>query len=213
LVQDKLKNLVVHKWEVQQVPVLLLQKCKGISTILFYWLRAFGFHAGQSGEAMKLLNAETGRFIESASHRLFKNRQWLLLVPKPAAMGTLVVIDEGQSSVDFDNRAMRITVGNGSPVPTPEAEIALIDAMDISFPLILRPWKTGDYFYPLGMNKKKKLSRFFIDNKLSIAAKEKVWVLESDKKIIWVVGYRIDNRFKLKPTTNQWIRFELLPSK
>jgi tRNA(Ile)-lysidine synthase len=84
-----------------------------------------------------------------------------------------------------------------------DAQSVWLDLNDVRFPLILRKWSKGDYFYPFGLGKKKKLARFLIDEKTSLPEKEKTWVLESDKRILWVMGKRIDGRFQVTPGSSR----------
>jgi tRNA(Ile)-lysidine synthase len=93
--------------------------------------------------------------------------------------------------------------------PGSEQTEALLDAERLTFPLVWRKWKAGDFFHPLGMDHKKKLSDFFIDSKISVADKDTITVVESDGNVVWVVGHRIDDRFKLTSKTASIVRFML----
>jgi tRNA(Ile)-lysidine synthase len=81
--------------------------------------------------------------------------------------------------------------------------IACLDYDRIQFPLTIRHWYHGDYFFPLGMEQMKKLSDFFVDQKIPVPEKERIWVLASGKKIVWIMGYRIDDRFKITEKTRK----------
>ena len=80
----------------------------------------------------------------------------------------------------------------------------------LKFPLTVRKWRNGDYFYPLGMQGKKKLSKFFKDEKISILEKEKTWLLcSANNEVIWIVGKRLDNRFKITESTTKTLKITI----
>lgn len=201
IAQTKLK-LVEVKGNEQHIPILKLKKQTPLKTIVFELIKDFGFAATQTDEVIKLLDADNGSFMASASHRLIINRNWLIIAPLQTEEATNIIIEEGTRKIVYTGGELSFEISetDGENLPT-EATIATINADEIKYPLLLRPCKQGDYFYPLGMLKKKKLSKFFIDQKLSKTEKERVWVLESDKRIAWVVGYRIDNRFRIKESS------------
>lgn len=121
-----------------------------------------------------------------------------------------IFIEKNDKQIEFQQGYISLEMfSTQNSKPKTENSIAQIDAAEIKFPLLLRKWKPGDYFYPLGMQKKKKLNRFFIDQKLSLTQKEKTWVIEMDKKIIWVVGLRIDDRFKITGSTKNILQITL----
>jgi tRNA(Ile)-lysidine synthase len=150
-----------------------------------------------------LMDSVNGKYIISNSHRIIKNRRWLIIAPLENQTPSHIPVERTDSRIEYSGGHLQIEkiVLSETVLITKEPFFAWLDADKIQFPLILRRWKSGDYFYPLGMKKKKKLARFFIDQKLSKTAKEKIWVLVMDSQIIWVVGLRIDNRFCIGPST------------
>lgn len=203
------KKLIEQKGEELHIPILKLKKSKAVSTILYELLHPFGFTSKQTEEAFRLLESETGKYIASPTHRLLKNRNWLILAPNQSTLANHILIESPNSTTQFANGTL-ILAEVEEPIANANNNIATLDACDIAFPLILRKWQPGDYFYPLGMRKKKKLARFFIDNKLSATDKEKIWVLEMNKKIIWVIGHRIDDRFRVTDATKKLLRIEVV---
>ena len=192
-----LKKLVTQKGNEFHIPILLLQKTKPVKTILWEIIKPYNFSSSQTDEIIKLLDAENSSHVSSATHRIIKNRKHLIIAPLETKEAGIILIEEGDKQIEFDAGKIFISLDDAKDELSNDANIACLDASKISFPLLLRKWKQGDYFYPLGMNKKKKLSKFFIDRKLSSTQKENVWVIEMDKKIIWIVGQRIDDRFKV----------------
>jgi tRNA(Ile)-lysidine synthase len=180
-----------------------------LNTIVYEIIQQFGFSPRQVVEVVRLLDSGTGKAISSSTHRILKNRNWLIISAHRAATADLILIEAGQRMVEYAGGMLRLgAVAVAETGMDGSKTIALLDAVMIQFPLLLRKWRKGDYFYPLGLRKKKKLGRFFIDNKLSLADKERAWVIEMDKKIIWVVGYRIDDRFRVTAGTRTILKIE-----
>jgi tRNA(Ile)-lysidine synthase len=196
------KKLLEQKGNEIHIPVLKLLKAKPLKTIVFEIIKEYGFTSHQTEEVVNLLKSESGKYISSATHKIIRNRNWLIIAPINTLEADHILINKNDSEIDFAIGKLKIRRLAGRPTTLSTSEfIATIDAKNISFPFLLRKWKQGDYFYPLGMQKKKKLSKFFIDQKLSLTEKEKIWVIESDKKIIWIIGKRIDDRFKITDKT------------
>jgi tRNA(Ile)-lysidine synthase len=191
------------------IPVLKLAKHEALHTLLYEIIKDYGFTAHQTADAEKLLYRESGKYIESSTHRILRNRKWLIIAPLNNEEVSQYLIKENDTVISFPPGKLNIAFAEIPGKIESDAFIAQLDAKDIQFPLLLRKWKKGDYFYPLGMPKKKKLSRFFTDIKLSLIEKENAWVIESNRKIIWVVGKRIDDRFKISGSTKKTIRLVL----
>lgn len=204
------KKLLEIKGNEIHIPVLKLLKTPAPATMLYEVMKTYGFTSHQTSEAMGLMKSDSGKYIASATHRIIKNRGWLIISPNNTAAANNILIEEKMQKVQFESGYLHFeALAASNQQLSTSNQVAMLDASQIEFPLLLRKWKPGDYFYPLGMKKKKKLSRFLIDQKLSLTQKERTWVIEMNKKIVWVVGMRIDDRFKIADTTRQVLQISL----
>ncbi|MGN6195385.1 MAG: tRNA lysidine(34) synthetase TilS [Ginsengibacter sp.] len=204
------KKLLQQKGNEIHIPVLKLLKTEPQKTIVYEIIKDFGFRAHQADEVIHLLKSESGKYISSATHKILKNRNWVIISPIDNQIVQHILINENDKEIDFQSGRLMIKKEEMRDGKIPSSNsIAMLDMENISFPLLLRKWKQGDYFYPLGMQKKKKLSKFFIDQKMSLTEKENIWVIESNKRIMWIIGKRIDDRFKIKEKTKKVLLLEI----
>ena len=213
-VSDIKRKLVKEKGTEWHIPVKQLMVYNN-RALIYEIIADFGFTEKQIDEVIKLAESDSGKYLDSPTfnYRLIKHRHWFIISPINSAESKIMIIEEKDKGVPFEEGVIEVEkLKTTNHQPQTSSNIACLDSKEINFPLILRKWKTGDYFYPLGMKKKKKLSRFFIDQKLSKTEKEKTWVIEMDKKIIWVVGKRIDERFKVTEKTKSVLKISYLPN-
>jgi tRNA(Ile)-lysidine synthase len=197
------KRLLKKKGNEIHIPVKLLMAFKN-RAIIFEIISHFGFSEKHIDELIRLAESENGKYIQSpvSGTRIIRFNHWFIVSTAQPSDAETILIEEGAKNIQFSMFNIQISRSETSNLKLQTSNnIACLDAGLITFPLILRKWKQGDYFYPLGMKKKKKLARFFIDQKLSKTEKENAWVMEMNRKIIWVVGRRIDDRFKITDKT------------
>jgi tRNA(Ile)-lysidine synthase len=172
---------------------------------LYQWLMPFGFSAWQ--DIYDLVEAQSGKQIFSEHFRLVKDREKLIIEPKSDKISDEYFINKNKSELNFP---LKLTFCNVSNITISDAKTIFVDSDALKFPLKLRKWQEGDYFYPFGMNGKKKLSKFFKDEKFSIIDKENTWLLCSDNQIVWLVGKRMDDRFKVTENTQTILKIEVI---
>jgi len=203
-VTDLKKKLCRYKGTEVHIPVKQLLQVNN-KALIYEIIREYGFGEKQVEELIKLTASDSGKYMDSpgGGYRIIKHRHWLIISPSQSLAATTIAVNVTDETILFEAGELKLkSADHIGQLPPSAANEAWLDSRQLTYPLILRKWKAGDYFYPLGMKKKKKLSRFFIDQKLSKTAKEKLWVLESNKRIAWVVGMRIDDRFKLSASTH-----------
>jgi tRNA(Ile)-lysidine synthase len=214
---DQVRNkIVIKKKDRTLISIHEIKKLNPFRTYLFEFLAPFGFNYSVAKDVSEAMNEEPGKQFYSPTHRLIKDRNDLIITPLDS-----VTKDEGKKTgfqILENNTRLRKPISltlkkllrdknfqvDVSPL------FANLDLHKITFPLTLRKWQHGDLFHPFGRDHRKKLSDFFADNKFSIDDKENTWILCAGGKIIWIVGHRIDNRFRITSKTKEVLQIKWL---
>lgn len=208
---DKRSKIIKEDKNGIQISIKELKKLNPIEPYLFEFLYPLGFNSATVDEIIESLNGQSGKQFFSATHRLIKDRDFLFLESRDKNQESRLkkkgnhFIKKNQTELSNDTLRLNfktISKSTNYELRTTNS-IANIDFDKLEFPLEVRKWKNGDIFYPLGMKGKKKLSDFFIDKKISISEKENIWLLTSKNEIVWVIGLRLDDRFKVTDKTKK----------
>ena len=200
-------QVVEEKGDAFYFNVKKLSKLPNYKSYLYHWLKDFGFSAWE--DIYNLVDGQSGKQVFSNEFRLLKDRKYLIL-------STLIqedtideyFIEKNQSEVKIP---LKLAICKVSDISLASNTIIFVDEDLLVFPLVLRKWKTGDFFQPFGMNgKEKKISKLFKDEKLSLLDKENTWLLCSNNQIVWVIGIRQDERYRIEKTTTNILKIQLI---
>lgn len=194
IVEKRAGKIWINKGEVEQLPAPALQ--------LFHFLAPYGFSYPQAKQI--LASKDIGARFPTASYELIQDRLYYIIeeikAPLPRTTWQIEEYQEGLLTPDFKIDITRFDKGSLDKMPN-DQNIASLDFEKLKFPLKLRLWEMGDYFYPLGMRNKKKISDFLINEKVNLLEKRKTYVLVSGDEIAWVLGRRLDDRYKIRTKT------------
>lgn len=211
------KRIIVTEKDNLKISIAQLKKLKPLESYLFEFLKPFNFNSTTSKEIAAALQLQSGKQFFSESHVLLKDRTHLIiksksnLKPKEAPASKEFSIKKSAKLMQMEGFSLHIQLQKVTELKAvnKSKSCASIDLQKLQFPLTIRKWKQGDVFQPLGMKGKKKLSDFFVDQKLSLFEKENTWVMLSANTIVWVIGHRVDDRFKITDKTKQIYFVEL----
>jgi len=202
-IQNEVENNAV---DTLMLDIELLKKQVHLPTIMYELLHVYGFGVTTIQQITEQLDGESGKLFYSNSHRLLKDRKCLIISKIAPVSDDIYWISETDTEI---LNPLRLKLSKIQIIPdfqvSKEKDCVHVDAAKLKFPLQLRRWTEGDSFFPFGMKQRKKISDFFIDNKLSRFEKEQSWLLISGEDIVWIVGQRVDNRFRVSEKTKEVI--------
>ncbi len=204
------KTICSNLHDKQLIDIKKLLDYPSVETILFELLRETGCNQSMIHSLLRSLSGESGKKIITKTHTITRDRDYLMITKNIQQDDQVIVVDHNTTLINdpIQLKFSQMTIESGSfTIPT-EKNIAALDLDLITFPLHIRRWRPGDCFKPLGLNGRKKVSDYLIDHKIALPDKQHIRVLESDGNIIWLIGHRIDDRFKISANTKNILIIE-----
>lgn len=213
LLQNHLKDVekkIIESSNSEEVhySIVELKKLQPLRAYLYPLFHQFGIT--DYDELFNLVNAQSGKQIHSETHTILKNRSSLILTKKKSNERFYMIIEDKNAFINLDQFGLALQLQSCSVLKQSSQKTIFLDLDKIQFPLVLRSWSEGDFFHPSGMSGKKKLSKYFKDEKLSLIQKAKVLLLCSNEAIVWVVGMRSDARFLATSKSKNILKIKLL---
>ena len=200
-------SMVSKENDILRVSIEKLRECEDPALVLYEILKDYGFNASSVEQIVESLDKSSGKLFYSSHYQVLKDRKHLIINP----IEPVQAIEKSIKKIE-DLETLGFTVEEFElgewPDFEPNPEILYVDAQKLEFPLILRHWREGDRFHPFGMKGAKKLSDFFIDQKVNLLEKKNIPVLCSGEKIVWLVGFRGDDRFKIDHQTKKYYKIQ-----
>ncbi len=193
----------------KRIDIEALKRCPSPASLLFEILTPLGFNPSVIGDIAEHLNATPGKLFLGEHYRVIKDRDALLIAPLPGEEEQPSYLIERCATTLKEPMSMQIRLLDMPATIEKKRSILTVDLDLLRFPLLLRRWQRGDWFIPFGMKGKKKLSDYFTDRKMSLLDKEEVWVLLSGEDLVWVVGERPDDRFRVTDKTRKLFQIRL----
>ncbi len=206
---QKIKNQYAHqKGELIFVNKKIFNEPQ-VDFILYEWLSPYGFNGEQVQDLNQMVHGESGSRIFSETHRIVNDREYFILERKRDADFNEIQYLIHEKEIPFSTDGLIFEFKKKSKPESFEKKYWYLDFNALVFPLVVRRWKQGDAFYPLGMNGRKKVSKFFKDRKYSIPEKENAWILESNGQVCAILGDRVDERVKVSEQTQFVLRISM----
>ncbi|MCB9017340.1 MAG: tRNA lysidine(34) synthetase TilS [Prevotellaceae bacterium] len=201
--QERQSEIIAREGDVWRISIDRLHKYGNEKFLLFEMLQPFGFVSAVVDNIYDGLDGRSGSQYYSDRYRVQKDRRELILSRKTEDADVVYTVAEDATSVEVPVRLSLEVKSAADVVLQKDKNNCYVDVSRLQFPLTIRRWRDGDSFLPFGMKGRKKLSDFFVDNHFSLYRKEHTWLLLSGEEIVWIIGERCDNRYRMELDTEK----------